>query len=76
MGVVSDALDAAVDLSTGTAEVVAAKWQTVGLVIVAVLAMIAILLLFYLSPTYGILGLFAAVVIVALLSQNDGESLV
>lgn len=76
MGVVSDALDAAVDLSTGTAEAIAAKWQTVGLVIVAVLAMLAIVVLFYLSPTYGILGLFAAVVIVALLSQNDGESLV
>jgi hypothetical protein len=76
MGVVSDALDAAVNLSTGTAEAIAAKWQTVGLVIVAVLAMLAIVVLFYLSPTYGILGLFAAVVIVALLSQNDGESLV
>jgi hypothetical protein len=76
MGVVSDALDAAVDLSTGTAEVVAAKWQTVGLVIVAVLAMLAIVVLFYMSPLYGVLGLVAVVVTVALLSQNDGDSLV
>jgi ABC-type protease/lipase transport system fused ATPase/permease subunit len=72
----NDVLDAIVDLSTGSAEFLTEKWRTGALVFVAVLAMIAILVLFYMSPLYGVAGLLAAVVIVAILSQNDGDTLV
>jgi hypothetical protein len=71
MASLNDALDSAVDVTTGSAELVAAKWKTVAAVVIAALVLVFLLILFFTMPTYGLAALLAFVAIVYLLQQGD-----
>ena len=73
MGVVSDLIDGVVEVSTGSAELVASKWAALvgGAVTIVVLLLLVVLLLA--APTVGIA---LAVILIAglwVLSQGDND---
>ena len=73
MGLVSDVLDAAVEISTGSAELIAAKWTAVA---GGVLGLVALLLLVILLLTAPMVGLVLAAVLLGVLwifAQGDND---
>lgn len=73
MGVVSDLIDGVVEVSTGSAEIVASKWSVI---VGGGLGLIALLVLVILLVTVPMAGIVLAIVLLGvlyILSQGDND---
>ena len=73
MGVISKLIDGAVEVSTGSAELVAAKWTALVGGGVALIVLLALILLLVFAPTAGLALAAVLVAVLYILSQGDND---
>lgn len=73
MSIVSDVLDAAVEISTSSAEAVTTKWPIIVVSVVGIAALLLIALLLVFAPMAGLALLIAILAVLYILSQGDNN---
>ena len=73
MSFVSDVLDAAVELTTGSAELVAAKWMAIVLLVLGLSFILLLVILLAFSPMAGMILAAVGVAVLYILTQEDTD---